>query len=187
MYTINISYCSLSFTVQELLRKYKDQFRSDVDSHAILQRLKVEGVIPNKLAHQMDPERNCVEESTNMLFLHLREHSDVETLLQFCDILIKVGVDGYPRMRCFGQCFKDSISQHLQAAAPQYVRLDTPQDRPQYVRLDTPQDRPQDVLLDTPQDTPVTQPRHTPLGTARDSGLATIPQKAQDFTNGSPN
>ena len=107
-------YFSLIFTVQMLLNKYRDRFYSDVDSHAIYRRLEVEGVIPNSLAFKI--ERTPVKESNDMLFLHLRDHGDMETLRRFCDVLITVGEDGYPRMLQMGQSFQDSISQHIQVA-----------------------------------------------------------------------
>jgi ankyrin repeat protein len=100
--------------VQMLLNKYRDRFYSDVDSHAIYRRLEVEGVIPNSLAFKI--KRTPVKESNDMLFLHLRDHGDMETLRRFCDVLITVGEDGYPRMLQMGQSFQDSISQHIQVA-----------------------------------------------------------------------
>ena len=126
MHEATYTYFYLIFTVQMLLDEYEERFYSEVHSHAILQRLEMKRVIPNDLAFEI--ERKAVKKGNTMLFLHLREHGDMEALLQFCDIT--VGMDGYPRMHRFGQCFKDSMSQHLQAAAPQDVRLDTPQDTP---------------------------------------------------------
>ena len=134
-------------------------------SHAIYCRLEVEGVIPNRLAFKI--ERAPVEDSNDMLFLHLRDHGDMEALRRFCDVLITVGEGGYRKMLQMGQCLKDSISQHVQVAPPQDVHRDTPQDTPldiaqdtpQRIRQDTPYDSLQEVLRDPPHDTPQEVPQ----------------------------
>jgi putative heme iron utilization protein len=114
--------------VQMLLEKYEDRIHSDVASHAILKRLEVEGVIPGALAFKI--EKEYFIDGNDMLFLHFKEHGDVETLCKFCDVLIKVGKDGYSKMHQTGQMLKRSISEHLRIASESMSEMDTPLDTP---------------------------------------------------------
>ena len=94
---------SMSVTIIE---KYKDRFLSYIDACAIVTRLEIEEVIPDTVSHKIQQSAPSV--ANEVLFLHLRSHSSLETLHKLCDVMI--GMSGYPKMNKLGRLMKEDLT-----------------------------------------------------------------------------
>ena len=88
-----------------VIEKYKDRCLSYIDACAIVTRLEIEKVIPDTVSHKI--QRSAPSEANEVLFLHLRSHSSLETLHKLCDVMISKS--GYPKMNELGQFIKDNL------------------------------------------------------------------------------
>ena len=89
-----------------IIEKYKDKFLSYIDALAIVTRLEIEEVIPDTLSHKIQQSAPSV--ANEVLFLHLRSHSSLETLHKLCDVIISMR--GYPKMNKLGRSMKDALT-----------------------------------------------------------------------------
>ena len=89
-----------------IIEKYKDRFLSCIDARAIVTRLEIKEVIPNRLSFKI--ENSAPEDANDLLFLHLRSHSSLETLHNLCDVMISMS--GYPKMNELGRSMKDALA-----------------------------------------------------------------------------
>ena len=89
-----------------IIEKYKDRFLSYIDAHAIATRLKIEGVIPDTMSHEIQQSAPSV--ANEALFVHLQSHSSLETLHKLCDVMISTS--GYPNMNELGRLMKDALT-----------------------------------------------------------------------------
>ena len=53
-------------------------------------------------------ENSTPEDAKDLLFLHLRSNSLLETLHRLCDVMI--GMSGYPKMNKLGRLMKDDLT-----------------------------------------------------------------------------
>ena len=89
-----------------IIEKYKDRFLSYIDARAIVTRLEIDEVIPDTVSHKIQQSAPSV--ANEVLFLHLRSHSSLETLHKLCDVMI--GMSGYPKMNKLGRLMKDDLT-----------------------------------------------------------------------------
>ena len=90
------------FDCQHFMERYKDRFLQCVDSHAISNMLLLKGLIPSNLSHQLQNVDSTT--GTQLVFLHLRSHADIDSLLELCNVMINLS--GYPNMSSLGQVMK---------------------------------------------------------------------------------
>ena len=83
-----------------------DRFLGCIDARAIARKLEIGKVIPNSLSFKI--ANNAPEDANDLLFLHLRSHSSLETLHKLCDVMI--GMSGYPKMNKLGRLMKDDLT-----------------------------------------------------------------------------
>ena len=95
------------FDCRQSMEKYKDRFVQCVDSHAIIYRLLMEGIIPPYLSHQLQNVDSTT--GTQLLFLHLQSHADRDSLLNLCHVMINL--TGYPNMSSLGRDMKRDLEQ----------------------------------------------------------------------------
>ena len=95
------------FDCQQFMEKYKYRFLQFVDSHAIVLKLLMEGIIPPYLSHQLQNVDSTT--GTQLLFLHLRSHADRDSLLKLCNVMINL--TGYPNMSSLGRDMKRDLEQ----------------------------------------------------------------------------
>ena len=93
------------FDCTVFLLKYKDRFLKGVNTHAIARALQIEKVIPQKLHFELKKTSN--DEATEMLFLHMRDNSTLETVHRLCDVMIRK--EGFPKMNRLGQDMKKDL------------------------------------------------------------------------------
>ena len=89
-----------------IIEEYKDRFLACVDARAIAKKLEIKEVIPNRLSFKI--ENSAPEDANNLLFLHLRSHSSLETLHKLCDVMIDMS--GYPNMNELGRSMKVALT-----------------------------------------------------------------------------
>ena len=89
-----------------IIEKYKDRFLGCIDARAIARKLEIEEVIPNRVSYKI--ENSAPEDANDLLFLHLRSHSSLETLHKLCDVMI--GMSGYPKINKLGRLVKDDLT-----------------------------------------------------------------------------
>ena len=92
--------------VQAVMDKFKDRFLEHVDSSAIVRRLEIEGVISPQCAHSI--RQLSSQEGTEVMFLYLRTHVDLENMNKLCDVMI--GREGYPNMIQLGRDVKEELT-----------------------------------------------------------------------------
>ena len=85
---------------------YKDICLSCIDASAIVTRLEIEKVIPDTVSHKIQQSAPSV--ANEVLFLHLRSYSSLETLHKLFDVMISTS--GYPMMNELGRYMKDNLT-----------------------------------------------------------------------------
>ena len=95
------------FDCRQFMEKYKDRFLECVDSHAISNMLLVKAVIPSNLSHQLQNVDSTT--GTQLLFLHLQDQANRNSLLQLCDVMINL--TSYPNMSSLGRDMKRDLEQ----------------------------------------------------------------------------
>ena len=90
-----------------IIEKYKDRFLACIDARAIARKLEIEEVIPNRVYFKI--ENSAPDDANNLLFLHLRYHSSLETLHKLCGVMISMSLSGYPKMIGLGRFMKDNL------------------------------------------------------------------------------
>ena len=95
------------FDCRQFMEKYKDRFLQLVDSRAIALRLLMEGIIPPYLSHQLQNVDSTT--GAQLLFLHLQEQANKESLLKLCNVMINL--TGYPNMSSLGRDMKRDLEQ----------------------------------------------------------------------------
>ena len=73
-------------------------------------RLKRKGVISEDVESRINSATN-EEDAQEILFAHLKQHADVDTLMKYCEVAI--GAKGYPNMKSLGRKMKEEL-QHMQ-------------------------------------------------------------------------
>ena len=95
------------FDCRQFMDKYKHRFLQCVDSHAIVFRLLMEGIIPPYLSHQLQNVDSTT--GTQLLFIHLQDQANKESLLQLCDVMLNMA--GYHNMSSLGRDMKRDLEQ----------------------------------------------------------------------------
>ena len=93
------------FNCEVFLLKHKDRFLKSVNTHAIARALQIEKVIPGDLCFKLERTGNV--NGAEMLFLHMKDNSTLETVHRLCDVMIKK--EGYPRMTSLGRDMKEGL------------------------------------------------------------------------------
>ena len=99
-----------AFPVTEFLEKHETEFFSVVNPRLSLMRLKRKGVISEDVESCINSATNK-EDAQEILFAHLMQHANVDTLMRYCEVAI--GVEGYPNMQSLGRKMKEEL-QHMQ-------------------------------------------------------------------------
>ena len=71
-------------------------------------RLRRKGVIPELVQSRINSARN-EKDAQEILFAHLMQHADVDTLMRYCEVAI--GSEGYPKMQSLGRKMKEELQQ----------------------------------------------------------------------------
>ena len=71
-------------------------------------RLQRKGVISQDIASHISAATN-VEDAQEALFAHLSCSADVNTLKEYCEVII--AADGLPKMQSFGRRMKEELKQ----------------------------------------------------------------------------
>ena len=69
-------------------------------------RLKRKGVISEDVESHINSATNK-EDAQEILFAHLMQHADVDTLMRYCEVAI--GAEGYPKMQSLGRKMKEEL------------------------------------------------------------------------------
>ena len=77
-----------------------------IDARAIARRLEIKEVIPSRVSFRI--ENSAPVDANDLLFLHLRSHSSLESLHKLCDVMI--GMSGYPNMNELGRSMKVALT-----------------------------------------------------------------------------
>ena len=99
-----------------IIEKYKDRFLAYIDACAVAKKLEIEKVIPDTVSHKIQQSAPSV--ANEVLFLHLRSHSSLETLHKLCDVMISMS--GYPKMNELGRSMKIALTTVSYVAEPVY-------------------------------------------------------------------
>ena len=94
------------FPVKEILKKHKTEFFSVVDARLSLRKLKRLQVITQDIMALINAATND-EDAQEILYEHLTDHADVDSLLKYCEVII--AAEGYPRMRSLGMKMKEDL------------------------------------------------------------------------------
>ena len=94
------------FPVTEFLKKHESEFFSVVNARFSLRRLKRLGVITQDVMSHIDAATND-EDAQEILFEHLMDHANVDTLMKYCEVII--AADGYPNMQSLGRKMKEEL------------------------------------------------------------------------------
>jgi hypothetical protein len=92
----------MGFDSKKFMEKYMDRFEKEVDSHAIVRRLEMKGVIPPTLRHKI--EQNETKAGTLDLYEHIRDNASRDNVLTLCDVMI--AAEGYAKMNKLGHDMK---------------------------------------------------------------------------------
>ena len=95
-----------AFPVTEFLEKHETEFFSVVNPKLSLMRLKRKGVISEVVESHINSATNK-EDAQEILFAHLMQHADVDTLMRYCEVAI--GAEGYPNMQSLGRKMKEEL------------------------------------------------------------------------------
>ena len=83
--------------------KYKERFLEVVAAKDIARRLKIDGIIPSALLH--DIKQTDPDEARELLYEHLCQHGAPATIRPLCDIM--ANERGYPSMNSLGKDMKE--------------------------------------------------------------------------------
>ena len=92
--------------VKEFLKKHETEFFSVVDARLSLRKLKRLQVITQDIMALINAATND-EDAQEILYEHLTDHADVDSLLKYCEVII--AAEGYPRMRSLGMKMKEDL------------------------------------------------------------------------------
>ena len=79
------------------LRKYEDSFFKDVTAKVIARGLCRREVIPENVMNQIG-RSDSDKDARELLFDHLKQHGNVDSLKAFCEEIISSDYKGYPNM-----------------------------------------------------------------------------------------
>ena len=94
------------FPVKEILKKHETEFFSVVDARLSLRKLKRLQVITQDIMALINAATND-EDAQEILYEHLTDHADVDSLLKYCEVII--AAEGYPRMQSLGMKMKEDL------------------------------------------------------------------------------
>ena len=86
--------------------KHETEFFSVVDARLSLRKLKRLQVITQDIMALINAATND-EDAQEILYEHLTDHADVDSLLKYCEVII--AAEGYPRMRSLGMKMKENL------------------------------------------------------------------------------
>ena len=92
--------------VSEVLEKYEDTFFEVVNAKYNLLKLKRKGVIPQDIERRISATND--DEGREILYDHLKHHSSVDTLREFC---MAIAADGYPNMQKLAEEMMKELTQ----------------------------------------------------------------------------
>ena len=88
-------HADLSSSVPEVLKEYEDEFFQVVHPKYNLLKLVRKKVITEDIASHI--KATTGDEGRELLYHHLKHHSSVQTLREFCEVAI--AANGYPNMQ----------------------------------------------------------------------------------------
>ena len=94
--------CSFSMSTegQHILQEVQKDFMRYVDARAIVQKARMEKIIPEAVEIQLNESKSS-DEAKKVLFEHLHNQVMLGGLRRFCNIMIES--EGYERMQMFGK------------------------------------------------------------------------------------
>ena len=95
------------FSISEFLKKHETEFFKVVYPKLSLLRLIRKGVITEDVKSKIDASNT--EDGQEILFSHLKHHADVDSLMEYCEVVI--AADGYPNMQALGKKLKKELQQ----------------------------------------------------------------------------
>ena len=93
--------------MSEVLEKYEYTFFKVVNAKYNLLKLKRKGVITQDIERRISATND--DEGREILYDHLKHHSSVGTLREFCKVAI--AADGYPNMQKLGEKMMQELTQ----------------------------------------------------------------------------
>ena len=94
-------------SVSELLDRREIEFFDVVNPRFSLLSLKREEVITQDVVSLISAAND--DDAKEILFAHLTNYVDVNTLITYCDVII--GAQGFPKMQRFGAKLKEELQQ----------------------------------------------------------------------------
>ena len=89
-----------------VLKEYEEHFIEVVEVKEIVLRLHRRNVIPQSVMNRIT-RSDSDKEAQEILFDHLKQHGNVDSLKAFCEEAISA--DGYPNMQSLGREMKDML------------------------------------------------------------------------------
>ena len=95
-------------SVSEFFEKNETEFFGVVNPRFSLLRLQHKGVISQDVVSRITAAAN-EEDAQEILFAHLSHSVDVNTLREYCEVIITA--NGFPKMQSFGRRMKEELQQ----------------------------------------------------------------------------
>ena len=93
-----------------MLEKYEDRFFKVVEAKEIAYGLHRRRVIPESVRNQIG-RSDSGKVARELLFDHLKQHGNVDSLMAFCEEATSAHCNGYPNMQSLGREMKDMLAQ----------------------------------------------------------------------------
>ena len=100
-------HAAVASLVPEVLTKYEDEFFQVVNAKYNLLKLVRKGVITQDIASRISATND--DEDREILYDHLKHHSSVDTLREYCKVAI--AADGYPNMQKLAEKIMQELAQ----------------------------------------------------------------------------
>ena len=92
------------------LKKYEASFVKVVDAKVIARGLCRREVIPENVMNQIE-QSDSGKDARELLFSHLSQHGNLNSLKEFCEEIISSDYKGYPNMQDLGKEMKTMLEQ----------------------------------------------------------------------------
>ena len=92
------------------LSRYEERLIEVVAANEIAPGLHRRKVIPQRIMHKIQ-RSDSDKDSRELLFDHLKQHGNVDSLKKFCEEAISADYDGYPKMQNLGKDMKAMLEQ----------------------------------------------------------------------------
>ena len=111
----NICICCLLMNIpynaaKQILGEFRERFIDDVDANTVAHELHVKGIIPDGVRDNIVQNR-YLQQRNAILCDCLQSTSTFESLRIVCDVAIKFGTLGHPRMMALGEAMKRRLQE----------------------------------------------------------------------------